>query len=293
MKRYLSAAFEAVTDFFSDRGLVWAAALAFYAALSFAPLVSLTMVVAGRLGPGAQQAAIGQFEQLMGSAAGDTLREVVESADQNPASGMLAGIISIAVLLFSATGVFGQLQAALNAIWEVKPKKVDGIFRKAWTLIRTRLLSIGMVASLLFLILLSLAVSSVLQGVFERFGLALLLSQAITFLVYTALFAVMYRLLPDVKLGLTDVLLSAAVTAVLFSIGKYGIGLYLGKAAVTSSYGAAGSLMALLLWLYYASAVVLFGAELCQSLFNARGRVIEPSRHAEKVDGENANADLT
>ena len=143
-----------------------------------------------------------------------------------------------------------------------------------------------MVGSLLFLILLSLAVSSVLQGVFDRLGLALVLSQVITFVVYVALFAVMYRLLPDVKLAIGDVLLSAVVTAVLFSLGKYGIGLYLGKAAVTSSYGAAGSLMALLLWLYYASAVVLYGAELSQSLFNARGQTIEPSKHAVKVEGD-------
>ena len=291
MKRYLTAFTESITDFLGDRGLVWAAALAFYAALSFAPLVSLTMVVAGRLGPDAQQATIGQFEQLMGSAAGDTLREVVASADQNQSSGLIAGIISIAVLLFSATGVFGQLQAALNAIWEVRPRKVEGIGRKVWTLIRTRLLSIGMVGSLLFLILLSLAVSSVLQGVFDQLGLAVVLSQIITFVVYVALFAVMYRLLPDVKLAVTDVVLSAVVTAILFSLGKWGIGLYLSKAAVTSSYGAAGSLMALLIWLYYASAVVLYGAELSQSLFKARGQTIEPSKHAVKVE-DDANAGL-
>ena len=285
MKQYLLAFKEAGVDFMADRGLVWAAALAFYAALSFAPLISLTLFITGQLGDGTQEAAVGQFAELMGPAAGESLGEVVNAAEDQKKAGLIAGGISLAVLLFSASGVFGQLQAALNAIWEVKPKPVEGLLAKVWNLVRTRLLSVGMIASLLFLILVSLLVSSVLHGVFEQLGLAIVLSNGITFVVYTGLFAVMYWLLPDVDLDFRDVLLSAAVTAGLFVLGKWAIGLYLGQAAVTSSYGAAGSLMALLLWVYYASAVVLFGAELSQALFHARGKVIRPSDHAVKAEG--------
>ena len=282
MATYWNALKNAVTDFFGDRGFVWAAALAFYAALSFAPLVMLTLYATAQMGEGVQDQVVAQFGDLLGDAAGDTLDEVIANAEKKESSGLLATAISIGVLLFSASGVFGQLQAALNAIWEVEPKPGNSIL----AFLRSRLLSLGMIGSLLFLLLVSLAASTVLNAVLDGFGLAMFANQAVTLVVYFGLFAVMYKLLPDVKLGWRDTLLGAAVTAVLFAIGKAAIGVYLGRAAVGSSYGAAGSLMALLVWVYYASVVVLFGAELTQSLFREFDKQIRPSDHAVKVPSE-------
>ena len=279
MARYWNALKSALFDFFNDRGFVWAAALAFYAALSFAPLVMLTLYATAQLGPDVQEKVVAQFGDLLGGAAGDTLQEIIDNAEKKENSGFWASMVSIGVLIFSASGVFGQLQAALNAIWEVRAKPGNSVL----AFLRSRLLSLGMIGSLLFLLLASLAASTVLNAVLDGLGLAWLVNQAVTLLVYLGLFTVMYKLLPDVKLGWRDTLAGAAVTAVLFAIGKAGIGLYLGRAAVGSSYGAAGSLMALLVWVYYASVVVLFGAELTQSLFAEFDKRIRPSEHAERV----------
>ncbi|MBB6441102.1 YihY/virulence factor BrkB family protein [Phycisphaera mikurensis] len=279
MTPYWNALKQAVLDFFNDRGFVWAAALAFYAALSFAPLVMLTLYATAQLGPDVQARVVEQFGDLLGGAAGDTLGEIIDNAEKRETSGFWATIVSVGVLIFSASGVFGQLQAALNAIWDVRAKPGNSIL----AFLRSRLLSLGMIGSLLFLLLLSLGASAVLNAVLGGFGLAWVVNQAVTLGVYLLLFAAMYKLLPDVRLTWRDTLISAAVTAVLFAVGKAGIGLYLGRAAVGSSYGAAGSLMALLVWVYYASVVVLFGAELSQSLFAEFDKRIKPSKHAERV----------
>ncbi len=282
MIRYWNALKSAVMDFFNDRGFVWAAALAFYAALSFAPLVMLTLYATAQLGDDVQARVVEQFGELLGGAAGDTLQDIIDNAENRERSGFWATVISVGVLVFSASGVFGQLQAALNAIWEVRAKPGNSIV----AFLRSRLLSLGMIGSLLFLLLASLGVSAVLNAVLGGFGLAWAVNQAVTIGVYLLLFTAMYKLLPDVKLGWRDTLIGAGVTAVLFALGKAGIGLYLGRAAVGSSYGAAGSLMALLVWVYYASVVVLFGAELTQSLFAEFDKKIAPSEHAEKVPKE-------
>jgi membrane protein len=196
----------------------------------------------------------------------------------------VATVLSVVTLLLGASGVFGQLQDALNTIWEVKPKPNQGI----WGFIRTRFLSFAMVLGIGFLLLVSLLLSSALafMGSFlDRMPEQLhFLAQALNFVfstaVITLLFALMFKLLPDVKMAWRDVWLGAFVTAVLFSIGKILIGLYLGHSAMASSYGVAGSFVVLLVWVYYSAQILFFGAELTQVYANRYGSRIVPDEHA-------------
>lgn len=243
--------------------MTMSAALAFYTALSLAPLLVITLSVVGLLGESSQHEFIQQVQSLMGDQAATAINAIIDSAQKRPNLGNLAGIIGFLTLFFSASGVFAQLQASLNKIWEAEAKASTG----AWAWIRKRLLSMGMVITLGFLAMVSLVASAALSFVFAREGqLWTVLNWIVSLAVFSAMFAVIFKFLPDAKLGWKNALSGGVVTAVLFIIGKGLIGIYLGKSAVGSAYGAAGSLVVLLAWVYYSAIIVFTGAEITRVL---------------------------
>jgi membrane protein len=277
---------EIVEGFGSDDVMTKAAALALYSALGLAPVVLLVLAATAWLGSGTEEAVISQVESLVGSQASKGVAEVVKNTKQEQkrqASGTLSAIVGLATVLFSASGIFAQLQASLNDIWGVKPKSQGGW----WSWLRARLLSVGTLLSVLFLLLVSLVVSAGIAMAFGREeALWNALNFAVSFGVYTALFALIFKLLPDAKMRWRDVGIGAAITAALFAIGRYLIGLYLGHSAVASSYGAAGSLVALIVWVYYSAIIVFIGAEVTAVYARHCGSGIRPDHYAvPKRDG--------
>jgi membrane protein len=219
----------------------------------------------------------------------DLIRTMLDGA-QKPAAGIIATILGVIGLVLGALGAFGQLQDALNTIWEVKPKEGRGIRG----LIQDRLLSLSMVLVVGFLLMVSLVVSAGLSAVGNVVGgllpeselLLSLVNFIISFVVITVLFALMFKYLPDAKIAWADVWIGAAITALLFTIGKQLIGLYLGNSTTASSYGAAGSLVVLLLWVYYSAQIFLLGAEFTQVYANQFGSRVQPAANAEPVTAQ-------
>ncbi|MEO8628718.1 MAG: YihY/virulence factor BrkB family protein, partial [Betaproteobacteria bacterium] len=253
-----SAAMSWIDDFAPSMG----AALAYYTVFSMAPLLIIVIAVAGLVfgQQAAQEAIIAQAQGLLGAEGTDAIKLMLENA-QHPKEGLFAGTVSVVMLFIGATTVFAELESALNRIWKVEAPKESGL----WSFIHTRLLSIGMVLALGFLLLVSLFVSAALAawgsywgGMFG--GMESLLQAAnfiLSFVVITVLFAIIYKFLPQAKVQWRDVWVGAGVTSLLFGIGKLLIGLYIGKAAVSSAYGAAGALVVLLVWVYYSSQIFL------------------------------------
>ena len=240
--------------------LTLAAALAFYTALSLAPLLLITVAVFGILGADLRVQLVSQVHALIGNQAGEMVKVVIEGAQERPDLSKLGGILGFLTLIFSASGVFAQLQSSLNLIWQTEASPKSGI--AAW--LRHRLLSMGMVLSLGFISLVSLAINAVLSFLVTRNGndLWILLDQGISLFIYTLLFALIFKVLPDAKTSWRKAISAGVLTAVLFMLGKWLIGLYLGQSAVASAYGAAGSLIIFLLWVYYSSLVLFIGGEL-------------------------------
>jgi membrane protein len=277
---------DAATEWVNDKAPRLGAALAYYTIFSLAPLLVIAIAVAGLVfGP---EAAQGQVSQQVGSLVGEQGGQAVEAmvaAANKPETGTLATVLGVVMLVFGATILFAQLQDALNTIWEVRPKPGRGV----WGVIRDRLLSLTMVLGVAFLLLVSLVVSAVLAAIGGLFGdwQTGVAGQAVTTLVdlvvVTLLFALIFKFLPDAEIGWRDVWFGAVVTAVLFAVGKVLIGVYIGRAGIASAYGAAGSLVVLLIWLYYASQIFLFGAELTKSYANRMGSRIKPKPFAEPV----------
>ena len=278
---------EAVFSFIEDEALSRGAAIAFYTVTSIAPVLLIVVAIAG-LGFGheaAQGAITTQFSGLMGRDTAQLLETAVANA-ADTSSGTLATLIGIATLIATASGAFGEMQAALNAIWKAKPK--DATLSR---LLRARLASIGLVATLGFLLIVSLAASAVLTAFGERLDRALPFGQwlvaainaLISFGVLAVLFAAIYKLLPDRHLQWRDVLLGAALTAVLFVAGKSLIGWYIGSSGIASTYGAAGSLIVLLLWVYYSVQIFLLGAEFTKVFANRHGST--QARPVQTTDG--------
>ncbi|WP_439620548.1 YihY/virulence factor BrkB family protein [Gemmata sp.] len=277
---------EAASEWVNDKAPRLGAALAYYAVFSLAPLLVIAIAIAGMvLGQEAAQGQISaQVQNLVGAQGGEAVETMVESASK-PGAGAIGSVLGVAMLLFGAAGLFGQLQDALNTIWEVQPKPGRGV----WGFVRDRFLSLSMVLGVAFLLLVSLVVSSALAAVGTLLGdwqtgtVGLIVTTTVDVVVVTVLFALIYKYLPDAVIAWRDVWFGAAVTAVMFSLGKFLIGLYLGRAGVGSAYGAAGSLAVLLVWLYYASQIFLFGAELTKAYANHLGSRITPKPHAEGV----------
>jgi len=215
------------------------------------------------------------------------IKDIAASAAK-PTSSILATSLGIFVALFGASGVFGQLQEALNTIWGVKLKRGAGL----WGFVRARFLSFAMVAGVCFLLLVSLTVETALRALNSYLKsilpggdiIALVIFLLFDLIVIVLLFAMIFRYLPDARIRWRDVWVGATLTAVLFIIGKFLLGLYLGSGAAGSAYGAASSLITLLLWIYYAAQIVLFGAEFTQVYTNTYGSYVEPEEHAVRVE---------
>ena len=256
---------ESVVAFFNDNALSHGAAMAFYAATSLAPILLIVVAIAGlAFGQDAAQVALSaQISGLMGSQSADLLQVAIEGASSK-SSGVWATVIGVVALLVTASGVFGEIQLSLNAIWKVEPKG-NSLSR----LVRARAASLGLVAALGLLLLISLVASAAISALgnmlnaYLPFGETILavINAVVSFVLIAIMFGAIYKVLPDRNLEWRDVGVGAVVTAVLFTLGKSLIGWYIGTSAVASSYGAAGGLLVMLLWVYYSSEIFLLGAE--------------------------------
>jgi membrane protein len=275
----------AFQDWWNDNCLRLAASLAYYTALSLAPLILLIVGVVGivldRQQVGSQLSA--QIEGLIGPAGRDLVTSIL--AATNPQGGTLATVIGLITLLIGATAVFGELQATLNLVWEVRPAPTSGVWAGIWAILRERLFSLALVLTLAFLLLVSLVISAALAGAAALFQgpeqavLSRILEIVVSLLVLTFVFAFLYKYVPDAEIGWQDVWLGGLITAVLFTLGKTAIGFYLGQASVGSAYGAAGSLIALLVWVYYSALIMFFGAEFTHA-WTIRHHAVTPEPHA-------------
>ena len=264
---------DAVLKFLSDSPFEMAAALSFYTVLSLSPLLLIVVSAAGLVWgeESVRTGILNQMSELIGPAGAETVRTVLNHSAFTGHTGT-SMVVGILTLLFGATTVFAQLQSALNRIWRVQTSAGAAVSRPAllWSLIRTRLLALALIFVVGFLLLVSLVVSAGLAALHQYLARAFsggaLVWEVVNFLVSLAvgsfLIAMVYRVLPDVRLGWSDVWGGALVTAVLFSVGKFLIGLYLGQTSVASAYGAAASLVVFLLWVYYSSLIMFLGAEI-------------------------------
>jgi len=263
---FTTLARQTLARWWNENPFRYAAALAYYTLFSLAPLLVIAVAVAGlAFGEEAVRGqVVGQIRGLVGAETAESVQMAIAAAAPG-ASGIVATLIGIVALLLGASAVFGELQDALNTIWRAKRDPAAGFRGVAWK----RLLSLAMVAVIGFLLLVSLAASALVNAMGTYFTAWLpipavlieLINLGVSVAVITVLFAAIYKVLPDVDIEWGDVWVGAAVTSALFTIGKSLIGLYLGQSAVGSAYGAAGSLMTLLVWVYYSALIVLLGAE--------------------------------
>ena len=277
-------------EWLEDKAPQLGAALAYYTVFSLAPLVLVLLSIVGVLfredPAGAWNKLTQQMSYFLDPSAVQVVQNIAQSASQ-PGKSTIATIIGIALALFGASGVFGQLQDALNTIWGVKAKPGAGV----WGFLRVRFLSFAMVAGICFLLLVSLAFEGVLKG-FSHYVQSVLPGGIVVsvtvyfifdFAVIVLLFAMIFKFLPDVKIQWRDVWIGALMTGLFFGIGKWALGLYLSSGAAGSAYGAASSLITLLLWVYYSSQILLFGAEFTQVYADRAGRGVEPADYAVRI----------
>lgn len=286
---------EAAADWSHDRAPRLGAALAYYTVFSLVPFLVVVIALIGLvLGQEAAQSAIlSHIATLVGDQSAAAIKDMIQRADQ-PSTGLVATGLAVVTLLFGASGVFGQLQDALNTVWGVEPKEGRGV----WGFIKDRFLSFVAVLGTGFLLLVSLILSSALAAFGKWFSGLLPLPEALlhlfnfvlSFVVVTGLFALIFKVLPDARVAWRDVWVGALLTAALFTIGKYALGLYLGKSNVASAYGAAGSLVLILLWVYYSAQILLYGAEFTQVYANRLGERIVPAPDAQVANPRKAAA---
>lgn len=279
MSKLLEVLKTAARQSLADEVLTYAAALAFYTALSLPPLLVVMLWMLGGISDGAEDHLRTEAELLMGGNGAAAIDTILDNAEDRVDLTGLSGLISSLALMFAATGVFSRLRAALNKVWEVHTKPGAG----AWVWLRKRLLSLGLLGVVSFLMLVSLAASTFLGLLDLPTGAGLVaasLNTVSTVVVFTLLFAAVYRLLPDVDMRWRDVWGGAFLTACLFGVGKWGIGAYLAHRGLGTQYGVAGSAIVLLVWVYFSAILVLVGAEITQAWLAASGRRPEPSEHA-------------
>lgn len=271
-----------------DQASRLAASLALYTLLSIAPLIVVAIAVAGLVF--GDEAARGQLSHQLAGVVGEQAGRAIEALIDNahaPSAGIVGSVIGIAVLLFGASGVFGELQVALNQIWNVKQRGGRGLRG----VLRDRFFSFSMVMGVGFLLLVSLVVSAVLATVTTHFanlvpwpalwhGLNALVGLAVS----TVLFALIFKVVPDAKIAWRDVWVGAFVTACCFGLGKGALAWYVGRSATVSPFGAAGSLVALTVWVYYSAQILFLGAEFAQVYATRFGRRIEPTKNAVRID---------
>ncbi|MFO0588489.1 MAG: YihY/virulence factor BrkB family protein [Polyangiaceae bacterium] len=287
-KKTWAIAKQAVKDFISDDAMSLGGALAFYTALSLAPLLVLVLAIAGFLWQegDVRGELLRQVGNLVGPGGAEAVKTILEDVGREKAHGV-AAVIGVVTLLFGATSVFAQLQYSLNRVWNVEAKPGEDVA----DFLRKRLLSLGMILAIAFLLIVSLVVSA---------GLSFLAGPARTHLpggdfswralnfgaslvVYTGIFTLIHHSLPDVKISWRDGLVGGVMTAVLFAIGKELLGYYLGQRSTTSAYGAAGSFFVVLLWVYYSSLILFIGAELTQAFVTQMGHPLAPDEHARLI----------
>ncbi len=268
---------QAGSEWSEDKASRLAGALAYYTAMSIAPLLVLAVTILGWMNLDGRSVVESQLGHLMGSVGKDAAATMIDAAKKS--NGTFATIVSLILLLFGASGVFGELQDSMNTIWEVKPRPDMG-----WIdTIKKRFFSMTMVFGVIFILLVSMVISTALSAMVARFAgegkvVGLILDVVLSLIVYCGVFMLLFKYLPDVKIRFDDVWLGAIVTAVLFTIGKYLLTLYIAKGSTASAYGAAGSLAALLIWVYYSAQILFFGAEFTQVYAKKYGKriVLDP-----------------
>src|ERR687896_574730 len=266
-----------------------AAALSYYTLFSLAPLLLIAIGIAGFVfgREAAQNQIVETLQGMIGQDSAQTVQEMIQASNEKPKTGMLSTVIGFVALLFGAGGGVGHLQNSINRMWEVAPKPGQGI----WGFIRQRFFSFAMVLGIGFLLLVSLVVTALLSsltGMLSSFlGDATFVAHAIDILVsfgfVTLLFALIYKYVPDVEIEWRDVWVGAALTAILFTIGKYLIGLYIGTSGVSSTFGAAGSLITILVWVYYSSLIFFLGAEFTRVYATQYGSGVAPAENAQRI----------
>jgi len=280
------------SDFIEDDCMDSAAALSYYTIFALpAILVLLLVLISTVMDPQDVQGKMeSQMQSLMGPSAGGEVRTILQEAER-PQGGVLPTILGILGLIFGATGVLGQMQKTLNRAWNVEPDPNQGGIKN---FITKRMFSLGMLLAFAFLLMVSLVISAALTGVGDRIGTLLpsalsgamleVFNLIVSLGVFTLLFAALFKVMPDARISWRSVWVGALATAVLFVIGKFLIGFYLGKSNPGEAYGAAGSMAVLLLWIYYSSLIVLFGAEFTETWAEQRGEGIQPEKGAVRVE---------
>lgn len=279
-------------EFSADNIMKYSASLAYYTVFSIAPLLVIVTSLSGIFfGKDAIKGEVyAQLNQLVGSAAAVQIQETIKNIHLT-GNNFFASVVSIVILLIGATSIFGEVQDSLNKIWglRVKTKKTW------WKLILTRLLSFSLILSICFIMIVSL----ILNVIVSSFGDFLsryiynfnvyfieLTDTVLSFLISSFLFSLMFKILPDAKIRWKDVLFGGFITAIFFTLGKFGIGFYLGKSNLTTLYGAAGSIIIIMVWVYYSSIILYLGAEFTKVHANLYGRKIEPNEYAEWISIE-------
>lgn len=278
----------AIQEFIDDEAMTLGGALAFFTALSLAPLLIIVLAVAGFLWQEGEVRAeiVKQANNLIGPGGAQVVDTVMREAGRQDLQGA-AALIGVATLLFGATSVFAQLQYSLNRIWNVEARPGGSMPN----FLRKRLLSLGLILAIAFLLVVSLVASATLSYIAASARITLpggdrlwgVVDFVASLLLYTGVFTLVHRGLPDVKVPWKDCLVGGAVTAVLFAIGKELLGLYLGRGTVASAYGAAGSFFVVLLWVYYSSLILFVGAEITQAIAEELGHPVVLAPHARHV----------
>jgi membrane protein len=278
-------------EWINDEAPQLGAALAYYSVFSLAPMVLIALALIGVFFRNDPAGAWSLIVQQMGYFLDESAIHVVQDIAQHiasPEKSALSGVIGLALALFGVTGVFSQLQYSLNLIWGVKAKPRGGI----WGFLRSRLLSFALLAGIAFLMLISLVIEALIKALSRYLEMVLPgtlsvivpIYLIVDLLVVVAVFALIFKVLPDVTTRWRDVWIGAVMTAILFLIGKWALGIYLGSSTAASAYGAASSLITLLLWVYYSSQILLFGAEFTQVYARRSGGSIGPDKYAVRIE---------
>ena len=284
------------SDFSDDECGVRAAALAYYTIFALPPLLILLILLVGLVWDPAQvQAALeSQFSTMVGAEGGRAIHDMLAHAKRPGSGGWYATSLGVAALLFGAIGAFMQLQGALNRAWEVRPDPHQGGIKR---FVMKRVLSLGMIVCVAFLLIVSLSVSAVLSALSTKMAFPdtafTVVDLGLSFAVLTVLFAAIFRFLPDAEIAWSDVWMGALVTSLLFVVGKFAIGYYLGRSAPGDAYGAAGALAIILVWVYYAGMIVLFGAEFTQAWAERKGVLIRPEKGAVRIETREVVTNVT
>ena len=253
-------------EFLSHDPLTLAASIAFYTALSFAPIIVISIWAASQLSPGAEERLIDQLGILLGSQVRDSAVTVMKNAQETPVRASMSGMIGLGMLIVSASTAFAQLQAAINAVWGTAGTPSNAV----WAWIRRRLLSFGMLAVIGFLLMITLVASSAMTLVLKQeSSWWLVINELITLTVFSIGFGLLFRFVPDARIAYRYTFVGGALTALLFEGGKWILGTYLAATTTADAYGAASSLILLLVWVYYTSLIVLIGAGLTSHLAEA------------------------